>query len=147
MRVKYILIIGLILIISGCNKSNTMYERNKKFVQEKILNESNGVIELVDFKITNIISEKHDEVEFEGVVEFKEDTYKEYIQFGNKNEQNPFISFRVFKKASGSTLSIYDSHYMKNERANIFGRSTYEFNNELQMYEYGIKTGGYPKYK
>lgn len=148
MKVKFILIVSLVMIISGCNKTDKMYERNKAFVQEKILNESNGVIELVDFKITKIIDEEYSLVEFDGVVEFKEDAYKEYNQFKYQNEPNPFINFRVSKKQYyGAELSKNDNYYLKNERAIIFGRSTHEFDEELQLYKYGIITGGLPKYK
>ncbi|MCX6159061.1 MAG: hypothetical protein NTY74_13860 [Ignavibacteriae bacterium] len=125
MRKTCFLVICLVLFFSGCeNKENKISEANKKELQSKILNESHGAIELVDFKITSSLGSGNDAL-FEGVIEFKDDVYKEfYSNLLDDSYKNPFINFAVSKKApiNEKFLRTFNNLYKKNERVKIRGK-------------------------
>lgn len=123
---KIFLLLFLTIFFIGCdNEEKNIYEFNKKILQEEILNESQGVIELVDIKIISSAGNGSNFAKFTAIIEFKEDAWKKYsTNLATNKYSNPFRDFIVYKNNPNDYPNFqYNNFYRKGEHVSITGKT------------------------
>ncbi len=120
MKKLFLLFCITLLLLSCENKKNPC----KEALQNKILNESGGFIELIEFRMTRIDGGEESGLGgFSGIIEFKKDAWKEYTTnrlFGRYN--NPFADFKITETNKNTNTDFpFNNFYKKGERVAITG--------------------------